>query len=259
MSQVLLFDCDGVLADTEPHGHRVAFNRMWAEFGVPWEWSLEAYGRSLAVSGGKERLLRLFSDPDFLAVYTPPASAEARQELIAAWHKRKRALYRELIRAGEIPPRAGVKRLGEEALAAGWTLGVASTASADSVEAVLRHVVGEATAARFALVLAGDVVPAKKPAPDIYLLAAERLGVPPGDCVAIEDSRNGLLAAVDAGMRCVVTVSSYTRDEDFSEAALVLSSLGDPGGEVCEVLANRSAARPGKWFTVEDLEQVRAG
>jgi beta-phosphoglucomutase-like phosphatase (HAD superfamily) len=118
---------------------------------------------------------------------------------------------------------------------------------------------GDATADRFSLVLAGDVVKAKKPAPDIYLLAAERLGVAPSDCVVVEDSNNGLEAAVSAGMKCVVTVSGYTREEDFAKAEIVLSCLGDPGGEVCEVLANRSAARPGAYFTVNDLEAVLSG
>jgi len=108
-------------------------------------------------------------------------------------------------------------------------------------------------------VLAGDVVKAKKPAPDIYLLAAERLGVVPADCVVLEDSNNGVVSAVAAGMKCVVTVSGYTREEDFSAAAIVLTCLGDPGGEVCQVLENRSPARPGKWFTAADLEAVLRG
>ncbi len=101
--------------------------------------------------------------------------------------------------------------------------------------------------------LAGDVVPAKKPAPDIYLLALERLGIEPGEAVVVEDSRNGLLAARAAGLATVVTVNDYTRDEDFGEAALVVSSLGDPGAAPIEVLANRSAARPGDYVTLADL------
>jgi beta-phosphoglucomutase-like phosphatase (HAD superfamily) len=117
---------------------------------------------------------------------------------------------------------------------------------------------GAETAARFALVLAGDVVKAKKPAPDIYLLAAERLGIAPRDCVVVEDSNNGVLAAVAADMRCVVTVSGYTKEEDFSRAAIVLSCLGDPGGELCQVLANRSAAHPGPYFTARDLSTILA-
>jgi beta-phosphoglucomutase-like phosphatase (HAD superfamily) len=118
---------------------------------------------------------------------------------------------------------------------------------------------GEETAQRFSLVLAGDCVKAKKPAPDIYLLAAEKLGVAPEACVVVEDSQNGVEAAAAANMRCVVTISSYTAEEDFSKAAIVLTTLGDPGGEKCVVRENRSAAKPGDWFTLADLEAVLAG
>jgi HAD superfamily hydrolase (TIGR01509 family) len=178
--------------------------------------------------------------------------------MVAAWHKRKSAIYQEMVRSGGIPPRSGVKRLAEEALERGWILAVASTSAQESVDAVLRRAMGEDTAGRFALVLAGDVVKAKKPAPDIYLLAAERLGVSPAECVVVEDSNNGVEAAAAAAMKCVVTVSGYTREEDFSKAAIVLTCLGDPGAERCQALANRSAARPGACFKVEDLEAVLA-
>ena len=257
MKKVLIFDCDGVLGDTEQFGHLPAFNRMWKEMGVPWEWSVEEYGRKLKIGGGKERMLSLFGEPAFLAAFpAAPASGEARKEMVAGWHKRKSAIYKEIIHSGRIPARPGVKRLSEEALDAGWTLAVASTSAKESVEAVLRHSMGEATANRFALVLAGDVVKAKKPAPDIYLMAAKELDVSPAQCVVIEDSNNGVESAAAAGMKCVVTVSGYTREEDFSKATIVLTCLGDPGGEPCEVLENRSAARPSGWFRVADLEQI---
>jgi HAD superfamily hydrolase (TIGR01509 family) len=260
MSKVLIFDCDGVLGDTEQYGHLPAFNRMWRELGVPWEWSIEEYGRKLKIGGGKERMLSLFGEPAFLAAWpAAPADEAARKDAVAAWHKRKSAIYKEIIGSGRIPPRSGVRRLSEEALAAGWTLAVASTSARESVDAVLRHAMGEQTAARFSLVLAGDVVKAKKPAPDIYLMAARELNVAPADCVVVEDSNNGVESAAAAGMPCVVTVSGYTREEDFSKAAIVLTCLGDPGGESCEVLANRSAARPQGWFTVADLEAIRRG
>jgi HAD superfamily hydrolase (TIGR01509 family) len=259
MSKVLLFDCDGVLGDTEQHGHLPAFNQMWRELGVPWKWSVEEYGRKLKIGGGKERMSSLFGEPEFRSVYDPPAGEQERKDLIALWHKRKSAIYKEIVNSGRIPPRPGVRRLAEEALAAGWILGVASTSAQESVEAVLRRAMGEETAGRFALVLAGDVVNAKKPAPDIYLLAAERLGAPPASCVVVEDSNNGLIAAATAGMKCVVTVSGYTREEDFSQADIVLSCLGDPDGEPAVVIENRSAARPGGCFTVAHLEAVLSG
>jgi HAD superfamily hydrolase (TIGR01509 family) len=260
MSKALIFDCDGVLGDTEQFGHLPAFNQMWKEMGVPWAWSVEEYGRKLKIGGGKERMSSLFEEPAFLQAWPEcPRDEAARKELVAAWHKRKSALYKEIILSGRIPPRSGVRRLSEEALDAGWRLAVASTSAEESVRAVLHHAMGQATAARFSLVLAGDCVKAKKPAPDIYLLTAKELGVAPAECVVVEDSNNGVESAAAAGMNCVVTVSGYTKEEDFSKAAIVLSCLGDPGGEVAEVLANRSAARPSGFFRVADLEKVLAG
>jgi HAD superfamily hydrolase (TIGR01509 family) len=259
MSKALIFDCDGVLGDTEQHGHLVAFNQMWRELGVPWQWSVEQYGEKLRIGGGKERMAALFREPEFLKMFTPPADDAARKELLAVWHKHKSAAYREIVNSGRIPPRSGVKRVCEEALADGWKLAVASTSAQDSVEAMLRRAVGHDLFARFSAVLGGDIVAHKKPAPDIYLLAAERLGASPKDCVVVEDSNNGLRAALAAGMKCIVTVSGYTRDEDFTGASLVLTCLGDPGGEVCRVLANASLARPGAWLTADDLHLVRAG
>jgi beta-phosphoglucomutase-like phosphatase (HAD superfamily) len=114
---------------------------------------------------------------------------------------------------------------------------------------------GAELAASFAGVFAGDIVKAKKPAPDIYNYAVEKLGLSPGDCVVIEDSRNGLLAATRAKMACVITQNALTEKEDFSEAALVMDSLGDPG-QPARVIANRSAARPAQMVTVADLDAV---
>jgi HAD superfamily hydrolase (TIGR01509 family) len=257
MSKVLIFDCDGVLGDTEQFGHLPAFNQMWRELGVPWQWSVADYGVKLKIGGGKERMLSLFEDPRFLAAWpVAPATPEARKETVAAWHQRKSSIYKQIIHSGKIPPRSGVKRLSEEALARGWMLAVASTSAQESVEAVLRHALGEELFQRFSLILAGDCVKAKKPAPDIYRLASERLALPPAQCVVVEDSQNGVEAAAAAGMPCVVTLSSYTSEEDFSKAAIVLSCLGDPAGEQCQVLANRSAAQPRGHFTVDDLEAI---
>jgi HAD superfamily hydrolase (TIGR01509 family) len=251
----LIFDCDGVLADTERDGHRPAFNQSFAEVGLPVRWSEADYAEKLQIGGGKERMASLLTD-DFVHAHGLPADDEGQRELLADWHRRKTAIYKDMVAAGRLPPRPGIARIAEEALEAGWTLAVASTSAEASVRAVLEHVVGAATAAHFD-VFAGDVVPAKKPDPAIYALALDRLGLAPGDAIVIEDSRNGLLAAVRAGLRCVVTVSSYTADEDMSEAVLVVSSLGDPE-EPARVLANRGAARPGDLVTLADLEACRS-
>ena len=258
MKRVLIFDCDGVLADTERDGHRLAFNQMWAELGVPWQWSVEEYGRKLKIGGGKERMASLFQDPEFLAVFHPPETEAQRLDVVKKWHLKKTEIYKKIIRSARIPARSGVQRLSEEALAQGWILGVCSTSARDAVESVLAHVVGKENAKRFSLLLAGDVVKAKKPDPEIYRMAARELQVSPAQCVVVEDSRNGLLSAVGAEMKCVVTINDYTREEDFSEAAIVLTCLGDPGGERCAVLANRCGVPVEGYFAVTALEMVLA-
>jgi len=246
-----VFDCDGVLADTERYGHLPAFNQTFEEFGLPVRWSVAEYGEKLRIGGGKERMASLLT-PEFVAKAGLPADADGQQAAIAAWHRRKTAIYAELVGSGAVPPRPGIARVVGEALAAGWPVAVASTSAEPSVRATLLRAVG-AEHARAVSVFAGDIVPRKKPAPDIYLLALRSLGLPADNVVVVEDSRNGLLAAAAAGLTCLITVNDYTASEDFTEAALVVSSLGDPGGEATRVLANRSRATPGAWITLADL------
>jgi HAD superfamily hydrolase (TIGR01509 family) len=253
----LIFDCDGVLADTERYGHLPSFNQTFEEFGLPFRWSEEEYGRKLAIGGGKERMSSMLT-PEVVRAAGLPEDPEALAAEVAKWHKRKTALYTELVAAGSLPPRPGIRRVISEAQDAGWTLAVASTSAEPAVRAILEYAVGRERADRFDLLLAGDVVPKKKPDPAIYLLALERLGVPPADVLVVEDSRNGLLAAVGAGLRCLMTVNGYTEEEDNSEAILVVSSLGDPDGERTRVIANRSGATPGDHITLADLEAVLA-
>ena len=253
----LVFDCDGVLADTERYGHLPAFNQTFREFGIPVQWSEEEYGRKLLIGGGKERMASELT-PEFVRANGLPDDPEALAAEVAKWHKRKTQLYTEMVAAGKLPPRPGIRRVISAAQDAGWKLAVASTSAEASVHAILEYAVGRVRADRFDVFLAGDVVPRKKPAPDIYLLALERLAVDPARVLVVEDSRNGLEAAHAAGLRCLVTVNGYTEKEDFSEAILVVSSLGDPDGEQTTVIANRSAARPGAWVTLADLEACLA-
>jgi HAD superfamily hydrolase (TIGR01509 family) len=256
VKRALIFDCDGVLADTERDGHLVAFNQMWREAGVDWQWSLAQYAAKLKIGGGKERLSSLSRDADFRSAYSVPESESEWSNTVAGWHKRKTELYKQLIASGAIPGRPGVRRLAADALGRGWALAVCSTSALPSVQAVLLHVMGEELAASFAAVFAGDIVAAKKPAPDIYNVAASALHIDPANCVVVEDSRNGLLAARAAGMPCIITQNDLTKGEDFTEAAIVLSSLGDPDGEPLTVVQNRSPATPTRVFTVGDLEQI---
>ncbi len=224
----LIFDCDGVLADTEMHGHLPAFNQTFREFGVPVQWSVEEYGEKVKIGGGKERMRSEFT-PELAARWPDfPADEQAIDELVLSMHRRKTALYTELIAGGGIEPRPGVARLAAEAHAAGWRLVVASTSAEPSVRAVLLRAVGAELARSFA-VFAGDIVARKKPAPDIYVLALEALGVAPDEAVVVEDSGIGLRAARAAGLPTVVTVSAYTAEDDFTDAALVLPSLEGVG------------------------------
>lgn len=256
MRKTLIFDCDGVLSDTERHGHLPAFNQTFSDFGLPVRWSDEEYSRRLLIGGGKERISSLLT-PEFLAMAGLTNDPEALRAEVARWHQHKTAIYIGMVDAGQLPARPGVTRLIGEAFAAGWQLAVASTSAEASVRAIVNHV-APAEAVEHIAIFAGDVVPRKKPAPDIYRLALERLKADPAHTLAIEDSRNGLVAARDAGLRCLVTISAYTADEDFSEAVLVVSSLGDPDGEPTHVIANRSAARPGSYVTLNDLAMCTA-
>ncbi|MGW8952404.1 HAD-IA family hydrolase [Streptomyces sp. NPDC055709] len=249
----LIFDCDGVLADTERDGHLPAFNAAFEEFGLPVRWSDEEYAEKVKVGGGKERMRTLLT-PDFVAAAGLPADPAALEEQVAAWHRRKTEIYTGIIRGGDIPPRPGVHRLAAEAYEAGWTLAVASTSAEVSVRSVLELAMGPELAAHFS-VFAGDVVQRKKPAPDIYAFAVHRLGVDPAHVVAIEDSRNGMLSALGAGLTCAVTTSAYTRQEDFTGASLVVTSLGDPPPEetVARVLSDPLGTHPGPWVVLADL------
>lgn len=236
MTRALIFDCDGVLADTERDGHLPAFNETFEHFGLDVRWSQDEYAEKLLIGGGKERLASLLT-PEFVARAGLPTDPEAQQSLVRQWHEEKTRRYTAKVRAGEMPGRPGIARIISEAHDAGWLLAVASTSAEPSVRAVLEHAAGGEAASWFE-VYAGDIVARKKPAPDIYALALERLGVAAADAVVIEDSANGLRAAVACGLPTVVTTSSFTVDEDFAGAALVVDSLGDLPSTPIRVLAD---------------------
>jgi HAD superfamily hydrolase (TIGR01509 family) len=250
----LIFDCDGVLADTERDGHLPAFNQTFAEFGLPVHWSEQDYAEKLRIGGGKERMASLLT-PEFVAANGLPTDQTGQRDLLAQWHRRKTAIYTEMVSSGKLPGRPGIPRIVREAHDAGWLLAVASTSAEVSVRAVLEHVVGTERA-RWFTVFAGDVVPHKKPAPDIYQLAIQQLGVHAANTLVIEDSSNGLHAALGADTTCVVTVSSYTAEEDFRGAALVVSSLGDQDGEQTQVLVDHASLRPAGYVSLTDLTHL---
>jgi len=245
----LLWDVDGTLADTERDGHRVAFNMAFDEAGHKREWDVPTYGELLAVTGGKERIR---FDIDRGGMHEMPA------EEIAGLHARKTIHYQTLIAEGRIPLRSGVRRLLEEAYAAGITLGVATTTTPSALDALIEHSLGHEWFDRFAVLAAGDIVPAKKPAPDIYTYALEKLGMSAANTVALEDSENGWKAADAAGIKCVVTVNDYTRAHDFTGADLVVSEFGEAHRDAIEVLDNPHALADVHHVTLAHLRNILA-
>ncbi len=221
MVKAIIFDCDGVLVDTERDVHRVAFNRAFAAMGIEAEWDVALYGELLLIAGGKERMRHYFEHHGW-----PDHQYGPHDELIAALHKTKTAIGAEMIANGEAELRPGIARIVDEAIEAGVKLGVCTTSNPQFIDAVL-DLLGPERKAKFEFVHAGDVVKKKKPDPEIYELAKATLGLPANECVVIEDSRNGLLAASGAGLPTLITMSTYTKDEDFREAAKVVPELGD--------------------------------
>jgi HAD superfamily hydrolase (TIGR01509 family) len=222
--KALLFDVDGTIADTERDGHRVAFNQAFADAGLDWDWDVPLYGQLLAVSGGKERL-RYFIE-QWQPSFTEPEDLDS---FIRELHRAKTRHYLALLEQGAIPLRPGIERLLKEARATGLRLAIVTTTTPENVTALLGSTLGADSIGWFDLIAAGDIVPGKKPAPDIYYYALDNLDLKATECLALEDSVNGLLSSTGAGITTLVTVNGYTRQQDFSGAAIVLDQLGEPG------------------------------
>jgi HAD superfamily hydrolase (TIGR01509 family) len=231
-TKALIFDVDGTLAETEEL-HRRAFNESFDGAGLGWAWDRNLYARLLAVTGGKERI-GYFID----SFGGRPALGAAE---IARLHAAKTRRYAELVAEGALTLRPGIKRLLWEARGAGVRLAIATTTTLSNVEALLRATLGDTGPAWFEAIAAGDAVAAKKPAPDIYLLALRQLGLDAADCMAFEDTENGLLSARGAGIPTIITTSFYGGSGPFAGALAVIDHLGDPALP-CRVLAGGPAA-----------------
>ncbi|GJD06511.1 Haloacid dehalogenase-like hydrolase domain-containing protein At3g48420 [Galdieria sulphuraria] len=233
--QALLFDCDGVLAETERDGHRVAFNRAFEYFDLNTYWDVETYGRLLQIGGGKERMVTYWREhgwPTKLLSGNQPAvsSSTTNDDLVTQQlniakkiHEKKTELFMEMVRNGEISLRPGILRWIKTAFEKQLQVAICSTSNEKAVQGLVVHLFPDYIATRIPI-FAGDQVKEKKPAPDIYELAVMKLGLNKKQCLVIEDSNVGLRAAKAAGLPCVITKSYYTHQEDFSMADAVYNS-----------------------------------
>lgn len=219
--KAIIFDVDGTLADTED-GHRKSFNKAFAENGLDWNWDVALYDKLLKVTGGKERIKYFVSD--FLKGYTKPENFD---DFVKHLHAVKTGHYTAMLREGAIPLRPGIKQLINDAREAGITLAIATTTTAENVTALLEVGLGNDWASYFAANGCGDIVPAKKPAPDIYNWVLNELQLAPQDCIALEDSFNGLRSSLAANIKTYITTNPYTVKQDFTGAAAVLEDLSD--------------------------------
>ena len=223
--KALIFDIDGTFALTE-EAHREAFNETFQDWGLDWHWDQPLYKELLLVGGSKERIRH------YAAAYSPEGvDVVADDNTVMQMYKQKTQTYTDKVSSGQVQLRPGIERLIQEAKSSGLALGIATTTNLQPLKALFQGTLGLDALKDFRAVAAGDMAAHKKPAPDLYLLALKQLGLGASDCLALEDSRNGLLSADAAGIATVITVNDYSKGQDFTEAVAVISDLGEP--ETC--------------------------
>lgn len=220
--QALLFDVDGTLADTEKDGHRPAFNLAFEKAGLDWHWDEELYGKLLAVTGGKERIKYYLSE--FNTGFSKPSNFD---DFVKGLHASKTEFYKQLMAEGKIPLRPGVENLINEARQQNMRMAIVTTTTPANVTALLTNTLGRDSESWFEVIAAGDIVPAKKPAPDIYDWALKEMNLRPEQTIAFEDSANGIKSSIAANIKTIITINDYTKDDDFRAASLVLDQMGE--------------------------------
>jgi len=248
--KAIIFDVDGTLAETERDGHRIAFNRAFSDAGLDWNWDEALYGKLLAVTGGKERIRYFLSD--FNTDFSFDGDID---ELILRLHASKTNYYVELLKSKAIALRPGVSRLIKDIRDAGLRVSIATTTTPANVTALISSTLGIEALDWFDCIAAGDIVPAKKPAPDIFEYCLQEIGLAANECLVFEDSSNGVLSSCAANIPTIVTLNNYTQNDDFSGAVTVIDQIGDenqPSTLVSgEVLS-------GDYVTVDDLKRIHA-
>jgi len=243
----LIFDVDGTLANTEKDGHLRAFNETFECFRLDWHWNQELYAELLSVSGGKERMAH------YVENYRPEVKNDLGFDDFARIHQKKTEIFISYITNGVISLRVGVERLIEEAHCAGLRLGIATTSSLQNVEAILTSTLGKSALDRFEVIGAGDVVNRKKPSGDIYRYVLNKMGLSSEECVAFEDSELGLMSSTATGLRTIVTLSEYTKAQNFDDAMVVLDQLGDENNPF-EILKGRPTRH--SFVSVEYIKEL---
>jgi len=221
MLRALIFDVDGTLADTES-AHCAAFNHAFEELGLGWHWDDALYTELLEISGGKERILHYWKqvNQDIKSL-----DGHAVQDTIARIHELKTAHYESTVNSGGVALRPGILALIEGALEQGLRLAIATTTSPVNIAALLRTAMGPDWRQNFMAIGDASSAPIKKPHPQVYLQMLKALQLGADECLAFEDSGNGLRAATAAGLRTIITPTRYTAQHDFGAALRVLPDL----------------------------------
>jgi len=219
--KALIFDVDGTLANTEEF-HRQAFNKAFSEYNLDWNWSVETYTKLLKVTGGQERIRHYIDN------YLHDVDTQALYKMVPDLHQYKNSHYQSLAKAKQMPLRRGVERIINEAKEKGMILAIATTTSATNVSGLINATLGEQAMEWFAVIGDGNKIPTKKPAPDVYEYVLEELGLTAQQCIALEDSQNGVKAATQIGIPTIITLNNYTKEDNFDGAAIILDSFGEP-------------------------------